>query len=212
MPARNEASVICARRTKPAVLAAALFIAPLGCAQADSPAAPDPIEHWAFDLYAGALFRPGSRAPLNDHTLVPVIPTLTSNAVMRRKLGSGELVVRSRFSLLGIAIMDGPETHYVGLAAAPSFEWWNEKRTFSSFFSIGGGFGWLDSRGDTGYEAQGQDFNFNWFMHGGVRAQMNDRLGASLGMYFQHISNGHTNAVNPGIDVVGPMLGISWRF
>src|SRR5262245_53822518 len=82
-------------------------------AYAESPQAPDPTTRWALDLFAGALFHVGSRSPELDHTLVPVIPTLTSGAVMRRKLGSGDLLVRSRFSLLGLAIMDGPETHYI---------------------------------------------------------------------------------------------------
>ena len=38
------------------------------------------------------------------------------------------------------------------------------------------------------------------------------QLAKTLGLYFQHISNGGQDAVNPGVDAPGPMLGIGWRF
>ena len=131
---------------------------------------------------------------------------------MRRQLGSGDLLVRNRFSLLVEPIVQGPETRYIGLAAAPSIEWWNAARSFSAFFAIGGGFGWMDSRGPAVPGGQGQDFDFNWFMHGGVRLRVHERLSASLGVYFQHVSNGGMNDVNPGVDALGPMIGIGWQF
>lgn len=173
---------------------------------------PDPTERWAFDFYTGALYSFDSGASPLDYTFLPQIPTLRSGAIMRRKLGAGDLVVRNRFSLLVQPIVDGPETHYIGLAAAPSIEWWNAERTFSTFFSIGGGFGWMDSRGPATPGGQGQDFNLNWFMHGGVSMRVNERLSASLSVYFQHISNGGMDAVNPGVNALGPMLGVGWRF
>ena len=70
----------------------------------------------------------------------------------------------------------------------------------------------MDSRGYQIPGGQGQDFNFTWFMHGGVRYRMTDHLSAELGLYFQHISNGGQDAVNPGVDALGPMLGIGWHF
>ena len=149
-----------------------------GSAYADSPPAPDPTERWALEFYSGAIFSVGSRSSPLDYTILPQIPTLKSGAIMRRKLGGGDLVVRNRFSLLIEPIVQGPETHYIGLAAAPSIEWWNAARTYSTFFSIGGGFGWMDSRGPAVPGGQGQDFNFNWFMHGGVSMQLNERVSA----------------------------------
>lgn len=204
------------RATTAATAARVLLIAALptwfGPAYADSPPAPDPTERWALEFYSGAIFSVGSRSSPLDYTILPQIPTLKSGAIMRRKLGGGDLVVRNRFSLLIEPIVQGPETHYIGLAAAPSIEWWNAARTYSTFFSIGGGFGWMDSRGPAVPGGQGQDFNFNWFMHGGVSMQTNERLSVSLGVYFQHISNGGMNSVNPGVDALGPMLGVGWRF
>jgi hypothetical protein len=121
-------------------------------------------------------------------------------------------VVRNRFSLLIEPIVRGPESYFIGVAAAPSIEWWNAARSFSAFFSIGGGFGWMDSQGYAVAGAQGQDLSLNWFMHGGLRARLTDRLDAAVGLYFQHISNGGMDDVNPGVDALGPTVGIGWRF
>ena len=198
-----------ASTSAPTLLTAAVLLGSIGHAHA---APPDPTERWALDFYSGVLYSVGSQASPLDYTFLPQIPTLRSGAIVRRKLGAGDLVVRNRFSLLVEPIVDGPETHYIGLAAAPSIEWWNDARTFSTFFAIGGGFGWMDSRGDAVPGGQGQDFNLNWFMHGGVSVQMNERFSASLGVYFQHISNGGMNSVNPGVNALGPMLGVGWRF
>ena len=60
----------------------------------------------------------------------------------------------------------------------------------------------MDSHGYAIASAQGQDFNFTWFMHGGVRYRLTDRVSASLGLYFQHISNGGMDPVNPGVDAI----------
>jgi hypothetical protein len=35
---------------------------------------------------------------------------------------------------------------------------------------------------------------------------------ASLSLYFQHISNKGMNKVNPGLNALGPMLGVSRLF
>jgi hypothetical protein len=194
------------------LLTMALLICPIAAVRADDPSAPDPARGWALLFDSGALWSVGDRSSPLDYTILPQILTLQTGPVMQRKLGSGDLVVRSRFSVLVEPIVQGPETHYVGLAAAPSIEWWNAQRTFATFFAIGGGFGWMDSRGDAVPGGQGQDFNFNWFIHSGVRLRVAERMTASFGVYFQHISNGGTNSVNPGLDAVGPMIGLGWHF
>jgi hypothetical protein len=152
----------------------------------------------------------GSRASPLNYTFLPQIFTLKTGAFMWRDRQT--LVVRNRFSLLIEPIVRGPETHFVGATAAPSIEWWNSARTFSTFFSIGGGFGWMDSQGYSVPGGQGQDFNFTWFMSAGVRFQLTERLSAATGLYFQHVSNGGLDSLNPGVDALGPTIGIGWRF
>jgi lipid A 3-O-deacylase len=194
------------------LLTAALLLVGIGPAHADVPPAADPLDRMEFDFDSGALYSVGSRASPLDYTFLPQIFTLKTGAFMRRELGSGTLVVRNRFSLLIEPIVRGPETHFVGATAAPSIEWWNSARTFSTFFSIGGGFGWMDSQGYSVPGGQGQDFNFTWFMSAGLRFQLTERLSAATGLYFQHVSNGGLDSVNPGVDALGPTIGIGWRF
>ena len=127
-------------------------------------------------------------------------------------MAGGDLVIRHRFSLLLEPIVEGPEDYYFGLAASGSLEWWNKPRTFSLFFAAGGGLGWMNSQGYEVEGAQGQDLNFNWFLYAGARCLCWDRVSLSLGLYYQHISNTGLDDVNPGIDALGPMLGMTWRF
>lgn len=181
-------------------------------AQANNASSLEPFDRWSLDFDSGALFSIGSRASPLDYTILPQNLSLRGKALLRYEVRNGILVLRSRLSLLIQPIVQGPENYYMGLAAAPSLEWWNNSRTFSTFFSIGGGFGWMDSKGNTVLGAQGQDFNLNWFMHGGMRFQLTRQLSATTGLYFQHISNGGMDHINPGIDALGPTAGIGWQF
>ena len=196
-------------------LAIALVTCLIGRAQAGAPtppAKPDPIEGSELDFDSGVLWSVGARASPLDYTFLPQIITLKTGLIMQRKFGDGDLIIRNRFSLLAEPIVRGPETHFIGITGAPSIEWWNRARSFSTFFSIGGGFGWMDSQGHAIAGGQGQDFNLTWFMHGGVRYRLTDNLSASLGLYFQHISNSNMDSVNPGVEALGPTLGIGWHF
>jgi hypothetical protein len=199
-------------RVTAASLLGALLLGAGAPGRADSALAQDALEDWSLDFDTGALFSFESHASALGYTFLPQTVTLRSGAVMRRELRGGTLVVRNRFSLLIQPIVYGPESYYAGVAGAPSIEWWNTARSWSAFFSIGGGFGWMDSQGYAVAGAQGQDFNFNWFVHAGVRVPLIDRLTAAAGVYFQHISNGGLDDVNPGVNALGPTIGIGWRF
>ena len=125
--------------------------------------------------------------------------------------GNGaRLVVRNRFSALFEAITRGPEDYYVGLAGAPSIEYWFPSENLSAFFSIGGGFGLTDSAG--GAQGQGQDFTFNWFTQLGLRQKLTEDLAVTGGLYFIHHSNLGLTDPNPGIDALGFTLGCAWSF
>jgi lipid A 3-O-deacylase len=173
----------------------------------------DPLEHWEFDVEAGALWRVGDGATPLNYTVLSQMLTLKSPATLR--LGSvagGDLAVRSRFSLLIEPIVAGPETFYLGASASGCLEWWNARRNFSVFFAAGGGVGWMDSRGHEIRGAQGQDLNFHWLLYPGVRYLGRNQVSVSLGLYYQHISNGGLDDINPGLNAVGPMLSVGWHF
>jgi hypothetical protein len=78
------------------------------------------------------------------------------------------------------------------------------------YFSIGGGFGVIDSTDVVG--GQGQDFTLNWFAKTGIQYQMNETTALFAGPFFQHMSNGGATTPNPGIDALGFSLGMSFSF
>jgi len=172
----------------------------------------DPVHRWEFDYESGVIRKfTGGATPLN-YVVLPQLLTLKTPAVSQRKFAGGDLIMRSRFSLLLEPIVTGPETRYIGASAAGCLEWWNIARTTSFFFSSGGGVGVMDSRGHQVAGAQGQDLNFNWLIYGGARKRWSEKMSGSLGIYFQHISNTGLDKVNPGLNAIGPMLGLSWHY
>jgi hypothetical protein len=180
---------------------------------APSAAPYDPVRHWEVDYESGILWRvTGDATPLT-YVVQPQILSVKSPLVGDiRPFFGGDLVMRNRFSLLAEPIDIGPEHHFFGITASGIMEWWDKKRTRSLFFSGGGGIGWLDSKGHEIKGAQGEDFNFTWFLYPGVRFLFRNRLSASAGVYFQHVSNRYLNRINPGLNAVGPMLSIGWHF
>jgi lipid A 3-O-deacylase len=173
----------------------------------------DPTQHVEMDYESGVLWRvTGSGTPLT-YTLLPQI--ISVKGPMNgdaRTYSWGVLVIRNRFSFLYEPIAIGPEHHFVGATASGVLECWNTRRSLGFFFSSGGGLGWLDSKGHQIKGAMGEDFNFTWFAYPGVRILLRNRLSASAGVYFQHISNHNLNRINPGINAVGPMLSTGWHF
>jgi lipid A 3-O-deacylase len=196
------------------LLLAALLLSKAHSQDAAELVAPfDPTQHWEVDYESGLLWRvTGSATPLS-YTVAPQMITLKSPLVgVPRTYSWGDVVLRSRFSLLLEPIVAGPEHHFIGVTASGIMEWWDKRRTRAFFIASGGGFGWLDSKGHQIAGAQGEDFNFTWLLYPGVRFMFRDRVSASLGAYFQHISNRNLNRVNPGLNAAGPMLSVGWHF
>ncbi len=173
----------------------------------------DPAAHWEFDYESGVLWKfTGDATPLG-YTFEPQILTVQSPINGdARSLWGGDLLIRNRFSLLVEPISTGPEHHFYGITASGDMEWWDKKRTHSIFFAAGGGIGWLDSKGHQIKGAQGEDFNLTWLLYPGVRIMFKNRMSASAGVYFQHISNRNMNAINPGVNAIGPMLSVGWHY
>lgn len=164
---------------------------------------------WALDVETSVTWRMTDLTGL-DYVVVPTVISLRTPAHFRMELeGNRELVLRSRFSLLGEWIARGPESHYFGISGSPSIEYWYNRNTYAHF-SIGGGLGVIDSRGVEG--GQGQDLTYNWFISLGVRHYFRDNLAIGVGLMYQHMSNLGATDPNPGLDVFGPMAGISYSW
>lgn len=172
----------------------------------------DVIDRWEVQYDAAALWSVGNDASPLNYTFLPQMLSLKTPQFTRFAFDSSDLVVRARFSFLGEPIVQGPESYFVGASFSPSLEWWNKPRSAALFFSAGGGVGWMDAQGGRIPGGQGQDFNLNWFLHGGIKYRWSDRFSAALGLMFQHISNGGQDRINPGINALGPTLGVSYHF
>ena len=177
-----------------------------------SQAPTDPIEQWGTEFHTSVLWKFGSDATPLSYTFLPQMLVFKSPPHFHRKLWSGDLYYRVRTTLLLEPIVRGPESYFAGVAFSPSLEWRNASRRFTGFFSAGGGVGWMDARGHQTAGAQGQDFNLNWFVHVGGNFRCSPRITLLPGLYFQHISNGGMNKINPGVNAMGPTLGLAWEF
>ncbi len=171
----------------------------------------DPRDSWELTMESGYLWNVGNNTDI-DYEIIPTQLTLRSPVVFTwwRDENGAEIVVRHRCSLLMETITAGPESYFLGVAAAPSVEYWFPDDTTSLFFSIGGGFGWTDSSGGT--DGMGQDFTLNWFTQLGIRRELMENISISGGVYFIHHSNLGMTDPNPGIDALGFTLGVGWKF
>ena len=179
------------------------------------PVAPAPREvfdRWEMQYDTAVLWSFGKDATPLDYVFLPQILSVKTPQFTHFKTGAGDIVVRARLSLLAEPIVEGPESHYGGFSFSPSIEWWNKPRSLAAFISVGGGVGFMDAQGHKVAGGQGQDFTLNWFATAGLKYRWNDHWSAALGVMFQHLSNGGQDPVNPGVNAVGPTLGLSWHF
>ncbi|MEO5960387.1 MAG: acyloxyacyl hydrolase [Opitutaceae bacterium] len=176
------------------------------------PVFPTLSPRYEWEVTRGVLWSVGGGATPLDYVLLAQIVSLKIPAIGERPLAGGTLVYRSRFNLLIEPIVRGPEHYYLGVAAAGEVAWQNRSGRFMGFFTSGGGFGWMDSKGYQVPGGQGQDFNLNWLAHAGVRYRTPRAWIWSLGLYFQHVSNRGMDKVNPGLNALGPTLSLARRF
>lgn len=195
----------------PSLIKSALLVIFLSVgAGADEAGPVRPWETGAVDVESGLLWQIGTGTPL-AYRLVPTQLSWRSKVFLGRELADGsQVVIRHRLTLIGTLVQQGPESHYVGFSGSPSIEWWDKSGRWSLFTGAGGGFGLIDSRGVKG--GQGQDFTLNWFIRGGVEHVIAKNRRLSVGLLYQHLSNGGQTDPNPGIDALGFTLGYGWVF
>jgi lipid A 3-O-deacylase len=189
---------------KAALLAGGLSGAVLSAAETERV----PWKSNAWGLESGVLWEKGGSTPF-AYRLLQTQFSWRSREVMGHEFQNGtRLVVRHRLTLIGAAIQNGPESHYIAFSGSPSVEWWNRAATWSLYTGAGGGFGGIDSRGIKG--GQGQDFTLNWFARSGVEHVVSGHFRLNAGLMFQHLSNGGQTKHNPGINGLGFMIGCAW--
>jgi len=161
---------------------------------------------------SGILWKVGGGATPLTYRLLPQILSVRCPPIRQWPLAGGIVTYSTRLSLLVEPIIAGPETYFIGTAAAGYLDWRDPSGKFTLFFAGGGGFGWMDSKGYQVKGAQGQDFNLNWLLNLGLRVRTRSNWRWSAGLYFQHISNRNMDKVNPGLNALGPTFGLSRQF
>ena len=148
--------------------------------------------------------------PVIPYVLLPQMFSLRTPQHAQITVGDNDLTMRSRFSLLVEPVARGPESMYLGISAGPSLEYWLAGHQTCWYAGAGGGCGLIDSTNVPG--GQGQDFTLNWYATGGLRYYPKTNLALNAGVFFQHLSNGGATDPNPGLNCLGPLLGLSWHF
>lgn len=170
------------------------------------------FDHYEFDYESGLLWKVGGGATPLSYRMLPQLLTMKLPADAHWKVGAGTLVLRPRYSLVAEPIVYGPERYFFGITASGSLEYWDASQHFCLFFSSGGGAGVMHSKGKIIKGGQGEDFNLTWLIYSGLRYRFSDTMNAGASVYFQHISNGGLDKVNPGVNAIGPMLSLGWQF
>lgn len=178
-------------------------------ASEQAPASKNVLDSWFIDFDTASLWKITNTTDLN-YIVLPQIVSWRSRPFLQWELGSGDLVVRNRISLLAEYFLEGAESYYFGFSGSPALEWWNAEQNFSLYFYVGGGAGFVDSTDIEG--GQGQDFTFNWFVQTGARFRLSETLYVTGGLLFQHLSNQGLSDRNPGLNSLGPTVGLSWQF
>jgi len=117
-----------------------------------------------------------------------------------------------------IVITQGPESRYVALIGGARYNFVQPNWRIAPYLELRGGLGLTNAkqpeevaRGEVPV-GQGQDFTFTFIMGTGIRYNFNSRYSMSIGVAFQHISNGGLSTpkyYNHGINVVGPTVGFN---
>lgn len=121
-----------------------------------------------------------------------------------------------RSTFVADAILNGPETVYLGWA--PQVRWIAPigKGPFSLFAGGGAGPGWANaSTANVNDGGLGEPFTFIIMGSGGLRYQVTSRWAAWVGIAYQHLSNaGMSDNTKPnlGLDSLGVISGVGLTF
>ncbi|MCF6313498.1 MAG: acyloxyacyl hydrolase [Verrucomicrobiales bacterium] len=169
----------------------------------------DVLDSWFIDFETAGLWKVGNSTDL-DYVVLPQTVSWRYLPFRNWKFAGGDMIIRNRLSFLAQYFAKGAESYYLGFSGGPTLEWWNEEQNFSLYFYIGGGAGWVDSTDIIG--GQGQDFTFNWYMQAGAHFRLTHNLLLTSGLSFQHLSNQGQAERNPGLNSLGPTIGLSLQF
>jgi hypothetical protein len=135
-----------------------------------------------------------------------------------RPLQLGPLQVRTQLinSLVVSAILEGPDTYFIGWAPQIRAIVPLSASRWSVYGAFAAGLGYADTNENNPQDGGlGQDFNFLLMSTAGLRYALSEAWSVWGGGVWMHLSNGEMSAPrkeNIGADSFGAMLGVGWAF
>jgi len=108
-------------------------------------------------------------------------------------------------------VVRGIENHYFGLNLGMRYNFVRPYWRVVPYISGGLGLGWIDSHASIP-GAQGQDFTFNILTAIGASYEINSHWKLSVGVLYEHLSNGGQTDPNPSLNLLGPQVGLNYSF
>ncbi len=118
--------------------------------------------------------------------------------------------LQSSVSIVGTAILSGPETYFAGLALGLHYDFVQPRARLVPYLELRGGPGATDADGRI--YAQQQDLTFTYILSAGLRYDLNAKWTVTLSAVDQHLSNFFLADRNYGVDSAGISLGVLKRF
>jgi hypothetical protein len=165
---------------------------------------------WEVSLETGCLFGLGNP---NNYVIAPQFLNLAWQPFPQWQVGPVRFRGQILATFVGEAIVQGPESYFLGGALRFRFIFPLGDSRWSFYADGGGGMGAVDSD-DTPF-GQGEDFAFCLLASGGLRYAISDSWAVSAGFLWQHLSNAGLSEPrrrNTSLDAIGPVVGASYAF
>jgi hypothetical protein len=166
---------------------------------------------FVFDVFVGGDY---SHNPLH-YTLIPIFPAIRfmTGDIKGKGPFRGNTELTAALSLTVVA--RGPETAYGAFDLGFRRNFIPHNWVVIPYFDAWLGAGFINAAQPRGVpNSQGQDFTFTIRVGTGLRYNINERFGASLGASYMHVSNLYLSEPKYedfGINVVGPVITVYMR-
>jgi lipid A 3-O-deacylase PagL len=167
-------------------------------------------KRWEVSLETGGIF--GLRNP-NHYVIAPQFLSLAWQPFPQWKFGPIRLRSQILVSFVGEAIVQGPESYFLGGALRGRLIFPIGDSRWALYADGGGGMGATNSD-DTPF-GQGEDFAFCLLASGGVRFAVSNAWSVWVGFLWQHLSNADLSEPrrrNTGLDSIGASAGVAYAF
>ena len=110
------------------------------------------------------------------------------------------------------SIVDGPGNYFAGMNVLIRYYFFAEKRRFMPYFQLGAGIIYNDVYKDKSQDVIGQSVEFTPQGSLGMHYFLNRRWALDAEIIYHHISNAGLDDRNEGVNALGGLVGVTYRF